>query len=374
MNRFLRVLAVLACVVGILHFSEPLPERVGTHGGDGYRWDFHPIVHAQQNLGQGGIGFNPPGSAAGGSGVFSSVTSPDFILKDTSGANTFTYRGGNHTANRVWTQTAGTDVLTTLDSGRMSLGFPVKIGTADWETEASVALEFVVRGDGTQATEVHAELGTDTTYAGFGVRNNRPNASGLTASGGLWVAYGSASAASFGGTSVADTMVLANAGVSSAGMAYGTTTIDPIWMFQQTATGSEPRLWFEDTCFALSDNVLGAFVRIDIASGSITGGNVQFFIYAFAAGNLQTRAGTMWFSAVNVSGTETCTVGNTAGTDLISITAVNTGTIGASFSCATTPTNGINLEVTSDSSLTTPTMAICYSVYKAAGVGAINPL
>jgi len=66
-----------------------------------------------------------------GTADISALTVTSLYLKDSSGINTLGLVGGNHTADRTLTATAGTNLVLTLDSGTISLGSPLQLADAD---------------------------------------------------------------------------------------------------------------------------------------------------------------------------------------------------------------------------------------------------
>jgi len=244
------------------------------------------------------------------------------------------------------------------------------IGPVNDTSNSNRMIEVLVK-DTDEPVEVHTEGGGTTGYVGFGCRNDRGvDGSNNTLAGGALVAYGSAYATSFGGRSLADMAVVSAAGTSSRGLAIITQNAGPIFLATKSAaTSDEPRMLFNETYKALTNNTVTAFARIDIATSTISGGIVPYSVWAVnGSTDLQSRSGILYYSIINKSGTETCAVGNS---DVI---AASTGTLTATFSCDTTPTNGINLSVNANSSLSVTAVGISYSVVKNAGQGAINPL
>jgi hypothetical protein len=228
----------------------------------------------------------------------------------------------------------------------------------------------IVAYNASAAAEMHAVTGSTAGYAGFGARNNRDVSAGVTLAGWAGQAYSSSSASTLAGYPLADMAVTWGFGANSAGHMVGTDT-GPLVLFTTDdagGTGGNPRLHFAPSCKTITDNVLTAFVQVNIPSGSLSGGTISYTVWAIDASNFQSRSGIVPWSGVNRAGTETCGI-SSAGTDT---PANETGTITAAFTQSNSPTNGCLFSVTSDTSLTTPTaMAICYSVGKNAGAGRV---
>jgi hypothetical protein len=122
----------------------------------------------------------------------------------------------------------------------------------------------------------------------------------------------------------------------------------------------------------LTESSATSFVRVDIASGSVVGGVIEYTIEANDSTDFQSRSGIIPFTAVNKAGTETGTLGTVgAATEVV---AVSTGTLTNTFTIDTTPTNGINIQSNAVSSLTQTTLRINYRVTISSGTATVNPL
>lgn len=110
-------------------------------------------------------------------------------------------------------------------------------------------------------------------------------------------------------------------------------------------------------------------VQLAVASGSATGATIEWSVYATDATDFQLRRGATYIAAVNKAGTETCTVGD-IGTPVV---AVSAGTLTASTTCSTSPTNAVNFQINAVSSLTQTTLRVTYRVIRDEGTGVITP-
>lgn len=119
------------------------------------------------------------------------------------------------------------------------------------------------------------------------------------------------------------------------------------------------------------------FVQVKIPTSAGVSGVCTYEIFASDGTDFQSRSGALYFSAVNKAGTETClpfradggtTVDNT--TDGV---AASSGTLTNTFTCITTPTNGIGLSATAASSLTETTLDIYYQCNITSGTAEVLP-
>jgi hypothetical protein len=102
----------------------------------------------------------------------------------------------------------------------------------------------------------------------------------------------------------------------------------------------------------LVDATPTAFVRVAIAPGDHNGAIISYEVHADDGSAFQIRTGTLTFAAINVGGTETCDVQASA---LTEATAVSTGSLSASFSCASTVDGTVDISVNANTSIATPT-------------------
>lgn len=121
----------------------------------------------------------------------------------------------------------------------------------------------------------------------------------------------------------------------------------------------------------LTDASATNFVRVDIASGSNVGGYIVYTVTATnATPDYQTRSGYIPFAIVNKAGTETAALGTSS-----TAVAVSAGTLTETgFTADTSPTNGVNFAANFDSSLTTPTDVITYTVIITSGTATVTGL
>lgn len=121
----------------------------------------------------------------------------------------------------------------------------------------------------------------------------------------------------------------------------------------------------------LTESSATAFSQIAVPSGSFVGGAVEYTIHADDGTNFQARTGRINFSVVNKAGTETCTLGTVLNEAFAESSGASTLT--NTFTCNTSPTNGVNLESNAISSLTQTTLAIKYSVHIFSGTATVTP-
>ena len=121
------------------------------------------------------------------------------------------------------------------------------------------------------------------------------------------------------------------------------------------------------TTKSLTDNTIATFLRLSCASGGETGAVIDYTVKANDASNRQIETGQLQVACVNPSGTETCATPTEIGTVL---QALSSGTLTTTWAADTaTPTNGCDLRITADSSLTTTGVSISYRVRVNSGVG-----
>jgi hypothetical protein len=115
---------------------------------------------------------------------------------------------------------------------------------------------------------------------------------------------------------------------------------------------------------ALTAAAATAFVEIGVAAGASVSGFVDYEIYAADAADHQSRSGTLYFSAVNKAGVETCTVFRAQGSTVVDNTtdaaAVSAGTLTNTFTCTTASADAITLNANAVSSLVETTLRITY--------------
>ncbi len=119
-----------------------------------------------------------------------------------------------------------------------------------------------------------------------------------------------------------------------------------------------------------------AFVQIAVASGSVVSGLVRYGIEANDGTDFQSRSGTLHFTAVNKAGTESCSLFRSDGGTTVNNTtdgcasskgaskncaSGETDALTNTFTCTTTPTNGILLNANAVSDLVETTLRIVYN-------------
>ena len=131
--------------------------------------------------------------------------------------------------------------------------------------------------------------------------------------------------------------------------------------------GSVYRLMGTKTLTEATDT---SFVRVAVASGSRTGGEVFYCLNAADASDHQERCGSVPFAVVNKAGTETCAMGTAS-----DVVAVSAGTLTVTWATDTaTPTNGCDLRANATSSLTQTTLNLSYTVtLTGAAASAVTP-
>lgn len=131
---------------------------------------------------------------------------------------------------------------------------------------------------------------------------------------------------------------------------------------------------------ALTESAATAVFNMSIASGSGSGGVIDYTVDADDATDFQARSGTVHFSGVNKAGTETCAVygidssftvnpsqtqdGSGAGT-------LSSGTLTYAWTSSNSPTNGCQFLLNAVSSLTQTTLKVTGVVRKHSGTGVI---
>lgn len=125
---------------------------------------------------------------------------------------------------------------------------------------------------------------------------------------------------------------------------------------------------------ALTESSATAIAQVSVASGAYTGGELRYTIFASDGTDHQARHGRINFSAVNKAGTETCVMapGTVDQTTDGNAGAISSGTLTYAITCTTTPTNGVQFEVSAVSSLTQTTLQAYYSIHLD-GPGTVTP-
>jgi hypothetical protein len=103
----------------------------------------------------------------------------------------------------------------------------------------------------------------------------------------------------------------------------------------------------------LTETTETSVVQIPVASGAGVGGQLQFTVFASDGTDHQTLAGSVYFSAVNKAGTETCSDPTIVG---VALNSNSSGTLTCLYTCDETPANAVNLQLDCTSSLTQTTL------------------
>lgn len=365
MGRLQVRLVLLAAAIGVLWLLAPEPPRVGTHGADGYRWDFHPTAHAQVAL--------SPARFVG-----STFSASSFILRDSSGTDTYTMTGGNHTASITDTVVAAaTNTSFTLSAGHRVFGERTVIGTYLDENDANESMLLVRKTTGYVA--IHGSGGASNQFTAIGTRNDlEADGSGVSQSGVGMIAYGSAIGGTLYGMSRNNLAALLLEGPQATNLVIGTggqTNVGSVIIGTEDANGEYPKAYFYNGAKDLTDGSPVEFVEIGIPTNSVMGVTIDYNFYAVSVSGLQNVVGTLWVTAVNLAGTETCTIGNTAGVDLIGIAAVSSGTLTGSFACTVGLTDVVRVSVNANTSYaSTAIFQMRWTGWKMVGLGTFTPL
>ncbi len=112
-----------------------------------------------------------------------------------------------------------------------------------------------------------------------------------------------------------------------------------------------------------------SFVRINVPALGMAGGIVEYSIQASDGTDMQSLSGLLPFSVVNKAGVETCTIGATSTQNETLVAASSVSTLTNTFTCSTSPTNGVDLQANAVSSLTETTLQIVYQIRLNGAVG-----
>jgi hypothetical protein len=126
----------------------------------------------------------------------------------------------------------------------------------------------------------------------------------------------------------------------------------------------------------LTDNTIATFVRISCASGDAAAGIVDYVTFAEdGTTESQIEKGTLQFVCLNLAGTESAPTPTKQGTALYHETSAGTADMTSTFAADTaTPTNGIDLRVTVDTGIGSPTaVEIRYQVQITSGTATVTP-
>jgi len=127
--------------------------------------------------------------------------------------------------------------------------------------------------------------------------------------------------------------------------------------FSIDATGTQSQ---DQLKTGLPDNVATAFVRISVPTNNHNGGQISYGVHADDGGDFQIINGIVTFSLLNDAGNEVCDVQEAAASQSTVGTA---GNITATFTCANTVADTINILVTSNTTLVATTHEIHYQIF-----------
>lgn len=154
------------------------------------------------------------------------------------------------------------------------------------------------------------------------------------------------------------------AGFATDGLCYDTTANDAVVLLKgniqrEMVTGDR----------TLTDATATTIFQIAIADANMVTLAVDYHVRASnATPDYQAIGGTFYVSIVNKGGTETCSTVTEAGEQ----SAVSAGTITFTATCDTSPANAVNIQVNSDSSLTTPTITGQFIIRRSGTGGSIT--
>lgn len=160
---------------------------------------------------------------------------------------------------------------------------------------------------------------------------------------------------------------LANAGYaftpnSSSGLFYDSSGV-------QIRSGGVIRDYQSAGSRAINDNSTTPFFQVGLESKQVMTVAIDYSIEADNDTDMQVIGGTAHVSIYNNNGTEVCSTI----TELGEVSAMSAGTITATLTCDTSPTDAVIFEILSDSSLTAASMYITYRLrITSAGAGAVS--
>jgi len=110
----------------------------------------------------------------------------------------------------------------------------------------------------------------------------------------------------------------------------------------------DPSLIYGVATKTLTESTATAFIQIACANNSTVSGVIHFTVRANDATERQARSGSLPFSIVNISGTETVTFGTVYG----DVAGLSSGTLTVTFDYSNSPTNAVLIRANAVSSLT----------------------
>lgn len=118
----------------------------------------------------------------------------------------------------------------------------------------------------------------------------------------------------------------------------------------------------------LTESTATTFVRIGVATGTVTGGEIVITVHADDGTDFQARTLTFPWSAVNKAGTITANIGTP-----VESVAVSAGTLTVTIDTNDAGSGNLDIRANAVSSLTQTTLRCSYQVTKNIGVGTITP-
>jgi hypothetical protein len=230
-------------------------------------------------------------------------------------------------------------------------------------TAASPSVQFTADADGS-GTGIYRSGANTLDIANNGTQTYSFGVSGMsTANSASITVTGSGTFAAPDGTAALPSYRFNSSG--STGFSYNTTANDAL----VTSKGGVARTVVTGDR-TLTDATATTIFQIAIANAEVTNLQVHYSVTAVnGTPDYQGITGTFYVSIVNKSATETCSTITEAG----ETSAVSAGTITFTATCDTSPANAVNIQVNSDSSLTTPTIVGQFIIHRSGiGTGAIT--
>lgn len=120
--------------------------------------------------------------------------------------------------------------------------------------------------------------------------------------------------------------------------------------------------WMRPTTLSLTEGSANQVVSAGVATDQGIGFEIFYTVFASDGTAQQARRGSINVAAVNEAATETCGINGSSETTDGSAIAATTGTLTYTWTCTTTPTNGILLNINPTSSLVQTSFFINYQV------------
>lgn len=161
-------------------------------------------------------------------------------------------------------------------------------------------------------------------------------------------------------------MMVIQSNSDSFGLITGSSGADPVIV----ASNDETRYYVEDSPKTITETVATSFARVALASGEMTGGNINYTVEASDATDHQALSGTLRFAIVNKAATETCPDPTDTGTVLL---AASASTLTCSWTCDETPANAVDFQANCTSGLTQTVLRINWSIEMQGAAGIVTP-